>query len=191
MNVYSGSRDSTSVYEYDGFVYHEDTRYRGRRFVCINKATNGDKRAEVSSAKSTAPRTADDRQPSFRAVSTTIMYYKQIFQGADVLIGPHAAYQHITKARAGLIPNVPNSLSNLPDVMSEFPNDLKSSYFGCFKTEENEVLGVVFSSPKLMEIIGHYETTELFIDGTFDARPKMPASAQLLVVQAKRLEKVT
>ncbi|KAK0072733.1 hypothetical protein PV325_010908, partial [Microctonus aethiopoides] len=90
------------------------------------------------------------------------------FQDADVLIGPHVAYQHITKARAGLIPNVPNSLSNLPDIMSDFPNDLKSSYFGCFKTEENEVLGVVFSSPKLMEIIGHYETTELFIDGTFD-----------------------
>ncbi|KAK0157195.1 hypothetical protein PV328_011763 [Microctonus aethiopoides] len=51
--------------------------------------------------------------------------------------------------------------------ISNFPEELKMSCFGCFVSDENKV-GVVFSSPKLMNTIGHYETTELYIDGTFD-----------------------
>ncbi|KAK0072454.1 hypothetical protein PV326_014443, partial [Microctonus aethiopoides] len=100
-------------------------------------------------------------------------------------IHPHTARQVISKARLGLLPNVPNFLKDLPRVIVDFPEAYKKCYFRSFFTENNKV-GVVFTSLKLLEAIGHFDTTELYIDGTFNARPKKPTSAQLLVIQIRK-----
>ncbi|KAK0170523.1 hypothetical protein PV328_008361 [Microctonus aethiopoides] len=105
-------------------------------------------------------------------------------------IHPHTARQVISKARLGLLPNVPNFLKDLPRVIVDFPEAYKKCYFRSFFTENNKV-GVVFTSLKLLEAIGHFDTTELYIDGTFNARPKKPTSAQLLVIQIRKRNMVS
>lgn len=85
---------------------------------------------------------------------------------------PHAAHQIISTARSELIPKLPKSLNDLAQAIPNFPDELKMSCFGCFVSDDNKV-GVVFSSQKLMNTIGHYETTELYIDGTFDVSKNM------------------
>lgn len=82
-------------------------------------------------------------------------------------INPHTARQAITKARSDLLPHVPKSLKELPAAIPNFPDQFKKCYFKSFFTEKGKV-GVVFSSQKLLDAIGHFDTSELFIDGTFD-----------------------
>ncbi|KAK0157177.1 hypothetical protein PV328_011783 [Microctonus aethiopoides] len=61
---------------------------------------------------------------------------------------------------------------------------MRKGFYGSFRADD--AVGVVFTSDKLLGAIGDSGTTELFIDGTFDARPNSPASAQLLVMHVKK-----
>lgn len=37
MQRYNGSRKGSSVYAYNDFLYHGDTKYPGRRYICVYK----------------------------------------------------------------------------------------------------------------------------------------------------------
>ncbi|KAK0169581.1 hypothetical protein PV327_011488, partial [Microctonus hyperodae] len=47
-------------------------------------------------------------------------------------------------------------------------------------------IGIVLTTEKLLKAVGIFDTAEMYIDGTFDARPNAPTSMQLLVVSIKK-----
>ncbi|KAK0072279.1 hypothetical protein PV325_011597 [Microctonus aethiopoides] len=154
----------------------------------------GDGRAKGIGAKRAASLPTDNYEPSLQRVLrlgfflyfvNMICLYMFRHKEAGKKIHPHTARQAISKARLGLLPNVPDLLKDLPRVIVNFPEEYKKCYFRSFFTENNKV-GVIFTSQKLLEAIGHFDTSEIYIDGTFNARPKKPTSAQLLVVQIKK-----
>ncbi|KAK0071425.1 hypothetical protein PV325_012971, partial [Microctonus aethiopoides] len=112
------------------------------------------------------------------------------YPNAAVLLNPHSSRQHISTARREILPNIPKTLSALAEEMlAGFPADLVTSYHGYFRTENGKT-GIVFTSDKLLEALGHRESTEIYIDGTFDARPRTPPSAQVLVIQIKKRQTI-
>ncbi|KAK0077803.1 hypothetical protein PV326_009822 [Microctonus aethiopoides] len=73
-------------------------------------------------------------------------------------------------------------------MVQTIPANVMEGYYGSFRADD--AVGVVFTSDKLLGAIGDFGTSEIFIDGTFDARPKSPASAQLLVMHVKMRDTV-
>ncbi|KAK0071177.1 hypothetical protein PV325_013349, partial [Microctonus aethiopoides] len=101
------------------------------------------------------------------------------------LIDYEAARKTIYRARNGLVPTFPKTLRELVDGMGNIRDDIKEAYYSYFRTEEDKI-GVVFTSDKLLNALGNADTKEIYIDGTFAARPNPPKSEQILVVHVKR-----
>ncbi|KAK0074056.1 hypothetical protein PV325_008837 [Microctonus aethiopoides] len=86
-------------------------------------------------------------------------------------ISPHAAHMIVWRARESLMPKIPTTLQSFIDVKELLPNDFLTTYHGHFCTADNEV-GLVFTSQQLLGAIKYWDTTELYIDGTFALSPQ-------------------
>ncbi|KAK0076715.1 hypothetical protein PV326_010576 [Microctonus aethiopoides] len=136
MEKHRGSRPGSAVYKHNEFLYHADTNYRGRRFVCIHKTSKrpcrvsalcdikGDvtlsgqhnhrensklliKKWATSALKKLA------REKIHLSPREVINRVFAMYPSAEVWITPHAARYHVTNARAKILPNIPKTLNAL------------------------------------------------------------------------------
>ncbi|KAK0162392.1 hypothetical protein PV327_006172 [Microctonus hyperodae] len=203
MNQYCGSRAGSVVYEYKNFVYHADSKYPGRRFVCLWKTAkiqcrtsalvdkgvvyvshehnHGEnfsaivKKRAIDALKNTARK---DLLPTPHTIINEV--FKE-HQDAELLISPHCAWQHIINARKQLMPKISESLCQLPAIIRDFPVELSECCHGFFVTDEPKIWNRFHDE----RIIG--SDWDFSYGG--DARPNVPTSAQLLVVQIKKRNK--
>ncbi|KAK0157247.1 hypothetical protein PV327_011321 [Microctonus hyperodae] len=113
--------------------------------------------------------------------------YKK-YKGAELLIHPHSARNHISNARVGLIPRNIDTLKTLAERLAsdhDFPDELVQGYHGHFESGDGKI-GIVFTSDKLLNTLVDLDVSEIYIDGTFDSRPSTPKSTQLLVVHVRK-----
>ncbi|KAK0075522.1 hypothetical protein PV325_006784 [Microctonus aethiopoides] len=90
-----------------------------------------------------------------------------------------------------MMPNIPTTLQSFLQMKDSLPANLLTAYHGHFRTADNEI-GLVFTSQQLLGAIKHWDTTKLFIDGTFAPRPKEPTiNAQLLIMHVQKRDVVS
>ncbi|KAK0166162.1 hypothetical protein PV328_004607 [Microctonus aethiopoides] len=188
MECFEGERDRTTRYEYRGFWYHADTNYPGRRYVCASKTVQNKCSVSVLvkngivevRRKHTHPPPKSQKthlatkQMKILAINELDLSPSDIMnrvfaehKKAARLIKPHCAYNTISYARGRMLPRIPDTLTELVEIIDEFPENLISSYHGYFRSCDGKI-GLVFTTAALLEAAGSRETCEIYIDGTFD-----------------------
>ncbi|KAK0077209.1 hypothetical protein PV326_010204 [Microctonus aethiopoides] len=159
MEKVDGERGGTFVYEYDGFWYHADTDYPGRRFVCTAKtllcrckATALVKNGVVTVRRvhSHPPPQTRIRRPAMKDLKKLVKEQIQLAPRdvmnrvsnqhieAAIKIKPHSAQTAISNARSEMLPRILETLGEFVAIKEILFTNLMSSYYGHFKSSDGK-----------------------------------------------------
>ncbi|KAK0159493.1 hypothetical protein PV327_011057 [Microctonus hyperodae] len=164
MQKINGGRQGTWLYIYDGYTYHADSEYPGRRFVCSSKTT-------VTRCKTTAlikngvvtvrknhlhsrPQTLITR-PAMKELKTLAQSNLQLTpqNEAAIKIHPNTAQNADASTRVEMLSRIPRTLREFVEMEENMPANLLKSYYGHFKSCDGKY-GLVFTSNILLGAIG-------------------------------------
>ncbi|EGI62553.1 hypothetical protein G5I_09119 [Acromyrmex echinatior] len=204
MEVIPGKRRNSFIYVYEGYKYNIDKRYthvyrcarrrshlcRGVLMVQNEKFTLGNTHNHPSE-----PHVIDIFklkremiQMSKHTTATSKEIYNTISQknqSAAANISYNAMKTLLSREKIKMRPPVPSSVCDLNDLLKEY-EFTKSVYKSCIISEDNKY-SYIFTTDKLLKLLE--KSSEIYVNGTFSAIPRMPKFAKLFSVHVRYMEK--
>ncbi|KYN13663.1 PREDICTED: uncharacterized protein LOC108766451 [Trachymyrmex cornetzi] len=204
MEIIPGKRKDSFIYVYEGYKYNIDKRYthvyrcaRRRSHLCSGVLMIQNEKFTLGNMHNhpSEPHVIDVfklKREMIQMSKYTTATSKEIYdtisqknQSAAANISYNAMKTLLSREKVKMRPPVPSNVCDLNDLLKEY-EFTKSVYKSCIISEDNKY-SYIFTTDKLLKLLE--KSSEIYVNGTFPAIPKMPRFAKLFSVHVRYMEK--
>ncbi|KYM96124.1 hypothetical protein ALC62_13175 [Cyphomyrmex costatus] len=204
MEVIPGKRRNSFIYVYEGFTYNIDKRYihvyrcakrrsllcRGMLMVQNGKFILGNRHnhpnephvIDIFNLKKEMVQMSKETTATSKEIFDTISRKNQT---AAANLSYNTIKTLLLREKVKMRPPLPSNFCDLNNLLQEY-EFTRPVYKGCIISEDNKY-SYIFTTDKLLKLLE--KSSEIYVNGTFSAVPRMPKFTKLFSIHVRYMEK--